>query len=137
MSEANKALAQRWIDAISAGDTDAFRATMAEDVDHEVMGTCLMSGKRNREELCDAINLVHSMTNGGLTMTVTNVTAEDDRVSVEAHGSAELVNGGRYDNDYHLFFQVRDGEIVAVREYLCTKLVEDTIGPLLAEAGAG
>ncbi|PKO49440.1 MAG: hypothetical protein CVU31_00350 [Betaproteobacteria bacterium HGW-Betaproteobacteria-4] len=46
------------------------------------------------------------------------MTAEQDRVSVEAESFGESADGNKYHNFYHLLFVVSDGKIQAVREYL-------------------
>ena len=56
------------------------------------------------------------------------MTAEDDRVAVEAESKAKLVNGTLYHNRYHFLFVVRDGRIHAVKEYLDTLHVMNALG---------
>ncbi|MGW1740158.1 nuclear transport factor 2 family protein [Nocardia sp. NPDC001965] len=46
--------------------------------------------------------------------------AEGDRVIVEETMSATLANGNRYINDYCSVFELRDGLIHRVREYMDT-----------------
>ncbi|GAB2560248.1 nuclear transport factor 2 family protein [Nocardia heshunensis] len=46
--------------------------------------------------------------------------ADGDRVIVEETMSATLANGGRYRNDYCFVFELRDGLIHRVREYMDT-----------------
>jgi ketosteroid isomerase-like protein len=46
--------------------------------------------------------------------------AAGDRVTVEATLTATLANGNRYDNDYCFVFEVRDGLVHRVREYVDT-----------------
>jgi ketosteroid isomerase-like protein len=50
-------------------------------------------------------------------MDVVAVTAEDDRVAVEANGRAELQDGRIYANTYHFLFYLRDGRIREAREH--------------------
>ncbi len=64
------------------------------------------------------------------------MTAEEDRVSAEAKGHSTLVDGTRYDNDDQFLFTIRDGKILQIREYFCTKLVDEAFGPLLAKQAA-
>ncbi len=45
-------------------------------------------------------------------ITVQGVTAEGDRVAIEAEGRAELKNGRIYANRYHYLFVLRDGKIL-------------------------
>ena len=135
MLEANKALAKRWIDAVTAGDVEAFRSAMAEDGLHEVPGTCFMSGIRTRDEASQAIGLITALTKGGLTLTILNMTAEDDRVSVEALGESELISGASYNNRYHFLFVIRDDHILSIKEFVDTKLVDAVLGPLMVAGG--
>ena len=57
---------------------------------------------------------------------VRSLTAEKDRVVVEAVGTgANPANGRRYDNLYCYVFEARDGQIVLFREYQDTLLLFD------------
>ena len=60
-------------------------------------------------------------------ITVDGVTAEGDRVAIEAEGHAELTNGKIYRNRYHYLFVFRGGKICQVRLYNDTKHVADTL----------
>jgi len=48
------------------------------------------------------------------------ITAEGDRVCVEARGSARFVDGRTYDNRAHFLITLREGRIVSIKEYLDT-----------------
>jgi uncharacterized protein len=54
-------------------------------------------------------------------ITVYGVTAEGDRVAIEAEGRAELKNGKIYANRYHYLFVFRDGKICRAKLYNDTK----------------
>ena len=60
-------------------------------------------------------------------ITVHGVTAEGDRVAIEAEGRAELKNGRIYANRYHYLFVFRGGKICQVKLYNDTKHVADTL----------
>jgi len=47
-------------------------------------------------------------------------------VAVEAESYAELHNGRLYRNSYHFLFELEDGKIKLIREYLDTQHVIDT-----------
>ena len=49
------------------------------------------------------------------------IIAEGDSVALEWRVQARTAVGQSYDNDYCGFFVIRDGKIVAVREYLDTR----------------
>lgn len=70
----------------------------------------------------------------GITLTVEGITAEGDRVAVEARSEGSLRNGARYANRYHWLFILRDGKIAVAREYNDTAHVNAVLGPVLAGA---
>jgi ketosteroid isomerase-like protein len=70
-----------------------------------------------------------------LTIKIHGVTADEDRVAVEAESYAELVGGGAYNNRYHFLFEFEDGEIVSLKEYCDTAHIRDVWGPRLRPAG--
>jgi ketosteroid isomerase-like protein len=47
--------------------------------------------------------------------------SEGEFVAAEAHSYAELNNGRNYRNRYELLFEIADGKIRSVREYMDTK----------------
>lgn len=64
----------------------------------------------------------------GIEISVGDMTAEGDRVAVEAESKATLADGTLYHNRYHFLFVVRDGRIYVVKEYLDTLHVVNTLG---------
>jgi ketosteroid isomerase-like protein len=65
---------------------------------------------------------------GPMKMTVHGITAEGERVAVEAESYGELNSGAIYNNKYHFLFIVRDGKITTVKEYNDTKHAGDVLG---------
>ncbi|MET8875506.1 nuclear transport factor 2 family protein [Nocardia sp. NPDC004604] len=55
----------------------------------------------------------------------TAITAEGTTVVVEERMRATLMNGNHYDNDYCFIFELRDGLIHRVREYMDTRRAEE------------
>jgi ketosteroid isomerase-like protein len=53
-----------------------------------------------------------------LLVTVTGMTAEDDRVAVESVSDCVNTKGFVYKNFYHTLFVIRDGQIAVMKEYL-------------------
>jgi ketosteroid isomerase-like protein len=56
----------------------------------------------------------------GLEIIIGAMTAEEDRVAVEAESKAVLVNGRLYHNRYHFLFVLKEERIQVVKEYLDT-----------------
>jgi ketosteroid isomerase-like protein len=56
----------------------------------------------------------------GIQVTPKTMTAEGDRVAVEAESYAETITGKIYRNQYHFLITVRNGKVQSVKEYLDT-----------------
>jgi ketosteroid isomerase-like protein len=80
----------------------------------------------------EAIRQVAAATFGAVTriesFEIRGMTAEGDRVAVEAESRFHTVNGALYNNRYHFLFVVRDGKIVQFNEYLDTALLLEHFG---------
>ena len=63
-------------------------------------------------------------------MEVKGVTAEGERVAVEAESFFELNDGRRYNNTYHFLFEFRDGRICCAKEYNDSGYAAATLGLL-------
>lgn len=68
---------------------------------------------------------------GAPTIEVTGVTAEGERVAIEATGHGSLRNGRDYDNRYHFLMIVRDGRVLSVREYMDSQHVAEAFEGLV------
>jgi hypothetical protein len=68
---------------------------------------------------------------GAPTIEVTGVTAEGERVAIEARGRGRLRNDRDYDNSYHFLVTVRDGRVSSVREYMDSQHVTDVFAGLV------
>ena len=61
-------------------------------------------------------------------ITVGGVTAEGNRVAIEAEGHAELTNGKIYRNRYHYLFIFRDGKVCRAKLYNDTQHAKEIQG---------
>lgn len=133
MSEQNKQVAVRFIEAFSRGDADAAEQCLAPDAVAIAKGFGKLSGSRHYEFIVATTGAFKDLIPSGLRPSVQSVTAEGDRVAVEFEGDATLANGERYCNQYCMVFTFRGGKIKQVNEYYCTILADQKIGPLLAD----
>ena len=63
-----------------------------------------------------------------LELTVHSITAEGDQVALEAESHRIISESGTvYNNHYHFFFEIRDGRIQRIREYMDTHHVNDVL----------
>ncbi len=126
MSETNKAIVQQWFDLVAAGDAQGAFALFDESVSYTLRGTTPVSGTYVGMEslVADFFTPWRKQIDGEIVLTVNRLIGEGDQVVALARGEAKTVFGLPYDNDYVFVFEVRDGKIFAVDEYLDTALVE-------------
>ncbi|WP_153503529.1 nuclear transport factor 2 family protein [Cumulibacter manganitolerans] len=118
----NKQTVTSFLEAFSSGDVDAVLGAMSDDATWWTAGRIKgMSGTAPKEVFAKGLpGLLSACQDGKIAITPTAMTAEGDRVAVEAESSAETRSGRSYRNQYHFLFTVRDGKIAAVKEYMDT-----------------
>ncbi|HXR35831.1 MAG TPA: nuclear transport factor 2 family protein, partial [Candidatus Binataceae bacterium] len=97
-TEQNKALAAELIKALSIGDGDALSRIIAEDCKWWVMGFPRDRTMTRQQMIRGARAIIDKVLPGGFNMSVLGMTAEDDRVAVEAEGRAYTVANKLYNN---------------------------------------
>ena len=133
MSEQNKQIAVRFIEAFSRGDAEGAKACLAPDAVTIAKGFGKLSGPRSYQLIVATTAAFKDIIPSGLRPNFQSVTGEGDRVAVEFEGDATLANGERYCNQYCMVFTFSDGKIKQVNEYYCTILADQKIGPLLSD----
>jgi len=119
---ANKRIAIAFLGALSRADRDAVAELYAEDFELWTAGTLPFSGDKNRAEALEAMNRILDMFPDGLAFTTVAMTAEGERVAIEAECDGIHTSGRPYHNYYHFLLVVRDGRIVRFKEYMDTAL---------------
>lgn len=125
--EHNKARTLAFIDAIARGDAEAIAGAYADDGHVVTMGNTLISGRRGKDEIRQFAGGVLEAFPEGLTYTIHNVTAEDDRVAVEATSEGMHVSGLPYRNHYHFLFTWREDGLVELKEFMDTEAVTEVL----------
>lgn len=123
----NKELARRFVAAISKGDVDAIQSSFAEDGTVWTLGTMPISGTFTKDQVAMASHRVLDLFPQGLAITITGMTAEGDRVAIEAVSQGVHASGRNYSNTYHFLMRARDGKIVEWREYMDTMHANDVL----------
>ena len=120
----SRQVAEELFARLSAGDIAGALATMTDDA------TWLIPGKReltpsagsyDKRRLEKLFKAMLGQLKNGLKITVKGMTAEGERVALEAESYGELQNGRIYSQSYHFLIEFRGGRISAVREYLDTQ----------------
>ena len=125
--ERNKEIVRRYFDIPTRNDIPAMLDLYAEDMQLRVPGNTLISGTFGKARLAANASSVLDAFPRGLRFTVTGMTAEGDRVAVEAESDGVHASGKHYHNLYHFLIRLRDGKIVESREYMDTERVTDVI----------
>lgn len=124
----NKALVADFFATFSRGDVPGVIDRMHDEGSWWVSGTIDgISGSYTKDELAGLLEGARAMyREGALRITPTKMTAEDDRVAVEATSYATMEDGRIYANSYHFLVTVRDGKVADVREYMDTIHARET-----------
>ena len=124
----NKRIVAECLDAFKNSDVAALGKVIADDAEIWVPEGTRFSGTYTPaayiKNLGDAVYPLVAV-GGEHRMDILSMTAEEDRVSVEAISYLELNNSKVYNNKYHFMFRLKDGVIVQIKEYLNTQHVVD------------
>ncbi len=107
----NRKTALKMVETMGAGGLD--ESLLTDDVTWWVPGR----GTVTKAEFKGMAVAFRQMLAGPFSLTVKGVTAEGDRVAVEAESLGKLRNGKTYNNTYHFLFLFRDGKIYQAKEY--------------------
>jgi uncharacterized protein len=125
--EDNKKIVARFFEDLSAGNGAAVLGALADSATWWVAGNFPLSGTKTKAQFAELVGSLGNNIEGGLRVTPSGVTAEGDRVAVEAESYARMKNGKTYQNKYHFLLVIRDGKIQQVKEYLDTMHANDVL----------
>lgn len=126
-AEYNKRLTLGFFDAMQRGDAEAIADAYADEGRVVTMGNTLISGSRGKDEIRRFAGGVLDAFPSGLTFTILNMTAEENRVAVEATSEGLHVSGKPYRNHYHFLLTWEQGQLLEMKEYMDTELVTDVL----------
>ena len=123
----NKAIVEKFFTALNNGDVASVVTTYADDGCVQTMGNTLISGVFGKEHIAHSAGSVFEVFPQGLRFDIQAMTAEGDRVAVEATSEGEHISGQTYTNEYHFLFEFRDGKLLRLKEYMDTEMVTDVL----------
>jgi len=128
--ESNKQLVRDTWDAVGAGDMDKFLAGLADDVTWTFFGSHRFAGTfKGKDDLLQRLFApIGDVLDGGISVKIKSMTAEGDRVVIEAKGQARSKSGKAYNNDYCMVVTIADNKIKNVNEHLDSELVTAVFG---------
>jgi len=121
--ETKKQMARELLEASAVHDGARFAALLHPEATYWTLGKPHLfraSGEKSRETIV-AYMSSPSIFPDGVKVTFGAITAEDDRVAIEAATEGTLPDGRVYTNLYHYLMIFRDGLIWRVKEYLDTQ----------------
>ena len=119
-TENSKQIVLGFFENLNAGNAAAALDALGDSATWWIQGNFPLSGTRTKAQFVELLGQLGAAIDGALSLRVKGVTAEGDRVAVEAESFAKMKNGKTYQNRYHFLCEVRSGKIQAVREYLDT-----------------
>jgi len=126
MSHPNHAVAEAYLAAVTAGDLPDSLLT------DDMTAWLTTQGQIPKSAYQGAIRLLAKMCQSPIRFTVDALTAEDDRIVIEAHSEATLISGEEYANTYVFSLRVRDGRIAWIAEHFNPLIAQEKLFPLAA-----
>jgi len=118
----NRRIVRELFDALSRSDVETVDRLYADDFEIWTAGTMPFSGRHDKAYAIGATHMILGAFPQGLAFTIDAMTAEGDRVAIEAHSDGAHVSGTHYHNEYHFLLRIRDGQVVEFKEYMDTAL---------------
>ena len=125
----NKAIVRAYFDKMTSGAVD-LPDLLADDVTWWVPPSSKLGGTYEGkaavlELMGSGVDLYDADT--PLDVEIEQMVAEDDWVTVQTTITGKTARGEDYRNHYHFAFQLRDGKIVLVKEYVDTLYAEQKL----------
>lgn len=133
--EANKLLLRKAVQALGSLDVDTFLDCLSDDVVFETpVRHPIFAGHKTKGELRTELSMMHKVLPQGVKLTITSMTAEDDRVHAEITGEGTSIDGKPYNNRYHYAAVISEGKISVFRDYFDSLYAIETLEPAIAAA---
>lgn len=127
LEQDNKQRAEAFFAALSAGDIETMLGMYAPDATCWTSGRTLISGTLDLVQIAAGARAIFDAFPKGIRFTINAMTAEGERVAVEAESHGDHVSGRHYHNIYHFLLEFRDGRLLRLKEYMDTELVTDIL----------
>ena len=127
----NKDIVTDFVEAMRTSDVEALTGLITDDFSWWIAGKqgyLQTAGEHDRAFFLGFFGSGGEMFPNGAEFNVTGMVAEGDKVAAEAHMTAATATGADYDNMYHFLFEIADGRIKRMKEYMDTHHAKVTFG---------
>ncbi|WP_280325475.1 nuclear transport factor 2 family protein [Pseudomonas sp. BN102] len=124
----NKELVRHFLRVFSSGDVTDILDCLDDECTWWISGNIPgISGSYSKQQMGELLaGIVTVYKQGALPITPGGMTAEGNRVAVEAESCSELNNGRVFKNTYHFLFETDGKRITGIREYSDTLHMYET-----------
>ena len=126
-TEQNKQTVTDFFDQMSNGNVKGFVDLYHDGGAVWTSGNTLISGTQKKSAIREFAGGIYDAFPEGLKFKINSMTAEDDRVAVEAESEGMHVSGVKYQNFYHFLFILKDSKVLLLKEYMDTEKVTDIL----------
>jgi ketosteroid isomerase-like protein len=129
-ADTNKQLVRTAFEALGKSDARPLYDLMREDFAWIIEGQSRFSRPYEGKQVVkrDLLDFLFQAFATPYRFTIDDIIAEGERVVVRGRGQVETKAGQDYNNSYCFVLRLEDGQLVELREYLDTALVERVFG---------
>jgi ketosteroid isomerase-like protein len=127
VEEDNKQLARDFLVALSKADTGWVAEHYADEMQLWTAGSLPFSGTSTRAQALESMPQILGIFPDGVEFKITALTAEGERVAIEATSRGTTFRGDLYEQQYHFLMRARDGKVLEFREYMDTELARKVL----------
>ena len=121
----------RWITAISHADLPALRTLATSDMTIESLAPrSPLHGTIRLEDFGELLTILSQQTDHTITLTITELTAQHDRIAIECHSTAQLADGSTINETHLAILYHRNGKAYHMRHHAESELIETIFGSL-------
>jgi ketosteroid isomerase-like protein len=122
--EAQKEVVRQFFQRFAAGDVPGTVSLFRDDATYWFPST---RETTNMSQFARGLEWIKSRLEGPICLEIGAMVAEPNKIAVQVEGFGATVEGARYNNLYHVYFELEGSKIVRAREYNDTAHVFDTL----------
>ena len=127
----NKELVLEFVEAMRVSDVEKLGSMVTDDFTWRIAGKTdylQTAGEHDKAFFLGFFGSGGDSFPNGVAFEGTGMVAEGDKVAAEARLTATTAMGTDYDNLYHFLFEIQDGRVSRMREYMDTHHAKVTFG---------